>query len=177
MGYFVSESSAGTYAADFGLRTNLGFNIKFNKKLTNLQGHANVIIRQAGKVFQIKANAMDSLALDPFVDRGVFTSKANLRDITNPQNPISLGGNLRLEMSVTDRGEPGEFDSVSIAVWRKDELLYASRWNGEQAIEQLLGGGNVQVHRDDAVAPSQQAAADQVLRGRCKCWNHVSLWP
>ena len=37
----------GTYASDpnLGLRTNFGFNVKYNKNGTNLQGNMNIIIR------------------------------------------------------------------------------------------------------------------------------------
>ena len=158
-GYFINESSAGLYAGDPGLRTNLGFNVKFNKQLTKLQGHVNIIVRQHDRVYQIKSNATDSLSLDPYIDRGVFTSKANLRDISDPNNEISLGGNLLLEMSVTDRGEPGRYDSLAISVWRGEELFYASRWNGTQSIEQLLDGGNLQVRRAVSTPRSEEAAA------------------
>ncbi len=56
-GYVVNESSAGTYAGDSGLKTNFGFNIKTNKKGTNVQGHVNIIVRQDDHVYQIKTNA------------------------------------------------------------------------------------------------------------------------
>ena len=60
-GYIINEDSGGLYAGDPGLRTNFGFNIKTNKKGTNVQGHVNIIIRQDGRIYQIKTNATDSL--------------------------------------------------------------------------------------------------------------------
>ena len=46
-----------------------------------------------------------------------FESKANLTDVTDPLNPISLGGNLLLQMRLTDNGEPGESDTISFTLW------------------------------------------------------------
>jgi len=45
-----------------------------------------------------------------------FESKANLIDVTDPLNPVSLGGNLLLQMRLTDNGEPGENDTISFAL-------------------------------------------------------------
>jgi hypothetical protein len=56
-GYLVNEATAGTYAGDAGARTNFGFNVKFNKQRTNLQGHVNIIVRRGDRVYQIKSNS------------------------------------------------------------------------------------------------------------------------
>jgi hypothetical protein len=150
-GYIVNESSAGIYAGDEGLRSNYGFNIKTNKKGTNVQGHVNIIIRQDGRIFQIKTNATQSLVAlpvdgdNPDVAFAEFVAKANLRDITDPLNPISLGGNLQLIASVTDAGEPGTLDMVGFTVWDGANLLYSSNWSGTNTNEQLIAGGNIQV--------------------------------
>ena len=77
---------------------------------------------------------------------GTFISKANIRDITDPTNVISLGGNLTLIVDVTDLGEPGTSDSIGFTLWRQDTLWFSSRWTGTATEEQLLGGGNIQVH-------------------------------
>jgi len=98
-GYLINQSSAGLYAGDVGERTNFGFNVKFNKQLTNIQGKVNLIIRQQGHVYQIRTNSTESLviqAVDPLTQQAVITAKANLKDITDPLNPITLGGNLDL---------------------------------------------------------------------------------
>ena len=145
-GYLVNTDSAGLYAGDDDLRTNFGFNIKFNKKRTNVQGKVNVILRQEDRVYQIKSNATDTLLLDPDDDtRAEFRAKANLTDITDPANPVSLGGNLTFIASVTDAGEPGSEDRIGLTLWRNDELWFSSHWSGTSTLEQLLDGGNVQV--------------------------------
>ncbi|WP_252851503.1 PKD domain-containing protein [Aeoliella straminimaris] len=148
-GYLINESSEGTYAGDDDRRTNFGFNIKTNKKGTNVQGHVNIIVRQDDRIYQIKTNATDSLVAlpgsDPEVSHAEFIAKANFRDITDPLNPISLGGNLQLIATVTDAGEPGDSDSVAFTVWDGGTLLYSSNWSGTLTTEQLLAGGNIQV--------------------------------
>ena len=139
--------TGGEYASDAGTKTNFGFNVKFNKRMTNLQGHVNIIIRSGGRVYQIKANAMHSLGVNPNDEtKATFLSKANLTDITDPDNPIGIGGNLTLAMTVTDLGEPGSMDSIGITLWDGNTLLYSSNWTGSQTQEQTLDGGNTLVH-------------------------------
>jgi PKD repeat protein len=147
-GYLVNTNSAGVYAGQVGEKTDFGFNVKFNKKLTNLQGHSNIIFPSSGRVYQIKNNATDSLNLQTLaggVFKATFTSKANLTDITDPTAPISLGGNKTLQIQMTDNGEPGSSDMIAITLSDSSGLLFSSRWNGTQSVEQLLGGGNLQV--------------------------------
>ena len=100
-GYLVMQNSAGQYAATAGTRTNFGFDVKYNKSFTNLQGHSNVIFRQVNggttKILQIKTNSQTSLGVKPSVGTqpkpgdcatAVYTSQANLNDVTNPLSPV-----------------------------------------------------------------------------------------
>src|SRR4029079_1343784 len=115
--------------------TNFGFNVKFNKQLTNVQGNDNIIIRKDGHVYQMKTNATSSLVatqVSPGVYDATFTSKAHLTDITNPASTISLGGNLDLVVTLRDAGEPGTADTIGITLWRNNTLLFSSNWNGTQ---------------------------------------------
>jgi hypothetical protein len=162
-GYLINQSSAGTYSGGVGERTNFGFNVKFNKQLTNLQGHANIIIRQDGQVYQIKTNAMNSLTVtqvSPGIYDATFTSKAKLTDITNPCNPVSLGGNLDLIVTLRDAGEPGTVDQIGITLWKSSTLLFSSNWNGTQTVEQLLAGGNLQVHKSATLLAEDGALSE-----------------
>ena len=148
-GYIINQSTAGDYAGDPGLKTNFGFNVKTNKKRTNVQGHVNIIVRKDGRIYQIKSNATDSLLLNPDDSREAeFTAKANINDITDPLNPISLGGNLSLIATVIDNGEPGDMDLVGFTLWRGADLLFSSNWTGTVTTEQQLDGGNLQVRTD-----------------------------
>ena len=126
-------------------------------------GRVNVIVRSNGKVFQIKSTAIDSMGVSdssspvkPYCTNATtsapcfaqFTSKANLTDVTNPLSPISLGGNLTLQLIMTDKGEPGSGDSIGITVTGSDGLYYSSNWSGTppRTQEQGLNGGNLVVH-------------------------------
>ena len=67
-------------------------------------------------------------------------------DITNPASPTTLDGNAQLTLTITDAGEPGSNDTIGITLWTKQGALwFSSNWNGLNTIEQLIGGGNVQV--------------------------------
>jgi len=147
-GYLINESSAGAYEGDPGLKTNFGFNVKFNNTLTNLQGKVNAIIRKDGRVYQIKTNATESLVVDPLTNEATFVSKANLTDITDPVNPLSVSGNLTLIVTLTDGGDPGTSDSIGFTLWKSNELWFSSDWTGAQTLEQVLTGGNLMVHAE-----------------------------
>jgi hypothetical protein len=149
-GYLVNQESTGTYAGGNGLRSNFGFNVKNNKSGSNLQGAVNIIVRSNGKVYQIKSNAISSmtatLANGPTgTGTAQFSGKANIRDITNSLAPISLAGNLTLNMTLTDKGEPGSSDMIGFTLWDGNTLLYSSNWNGAKTIELVLAGGNTLV--------------------------------
>ncbi|MGH7863346.1 MAG: hypothetical protein ACREQB_00025, partial [Candidatus Binataceae bacterium] len=164
-GYLVlsNSSSAGQTAGAPGSKNNFGFNVKYNKNKTNLQGNINTIVRSnvpppvstgcpqtAGlHVYQVKGNAMTSLAVQPTVAGGAstFNGKANIQDITNPLSVCPVDGNAALQVTTTDMGEPGKNDMIGITVWNKNGgLWFASEWNGVKTIEKLLGGGNLVVH-------------------------------
>ena len=171
-GYLVPTTSAGTYASDAGRKTNFGFNVKYNKSGTNLQGNINIIVRKGGKLYQFKSNALSSLGVkyckvdgsgnlvgcdlaptSPCTTNGsptcpitaTFQGKANLNDVTGA-TPVSLGGNLTLQMALTDRGEPGSADSLAITVYDGNVLRFSSEWNGTRTVEKILTGGNLVAH-------------------------------
>jgi hypothetical protein len=152
----VMRSQAGMYQATTGSKTNFGFDVKYNKSLTNLQGHVNIIYRAGTKTYQVKATSLTSLGIstpDPNSPASstnpttaVFVSKANLSDVTDPNNPISIGGGLSLQISLTDKGEPGSQDSIAISLTNGSQLWYSSNWSGTKTLEQLLDGGNLAAH-------------------------------
>jgi hypothetical protein len=159
-GYLTIGSAGGTYQANSGSPMNFGFNVKY-KNQKNFQGHVNVIFRKDGKTYQIKSTAINSLGIALKASDGSacsgppsstcfgvanFRSKANLADVTNPLAPVSLGGNLTLQVSMTDAGDPGSNDTIGVTLWDGSKLLFASQWDGAQTVEQLLGGGNLVVH-------------------------------
>jgi hypothetical protein len=147
-GYLVLSNSVGQYEGGLGTKVNFGFNVKNVKK--NLQGRLNVIVRSGGRVYQFKGNVMSTLGVNlsnPDAKTAIFTGKANLTDTTDPHNPIALGGNNLFRVELTDRGEPGQGDSIAITFWDSGGLLlFSSNWNGSRTIEQVLRGGNLVVH-------------------------------
>ena len=155
-GYLTMQSSAGVYQAAQGTKTNFGFDVKYNKAFTNLQGHVNIIYRAGSKIYQIKSTSLTSLGIStpnatlPVSSTNpataVFVSKANLTDVTNSTSPISLGGGLSLQILLTDKGEPGSQDKIAITLMSGPQLWYSSNWTGTQTIEQLLSGGNLAAH-------------------------------
>ncbi|MGH9847192.1 MAG: hypothetical protein ACREEM_51505, partial [Blastocatellia bacterium] len=148
----VLTSSSGLKAGDVRSKNNFGFNVKYNKQGTNLQGNINTIIRRLESdnvvhVYQIKGNSMTSLSTNVATGKATFNGKASIQDITNPLAPIAVDGNATLQVVMTDKGEPGNLDTIAITVWNKTGgLWFASNWNGTATIEQLLGGGNLVVH-------------------------------
>jgi predicted ThiF/HesA family dinucleotide-utilizing enzyme len=148
-GYLTLTSSSGLYAGGVGTKSNFGFNVKYNKSKTNLQGNMNILVRNGGRVYQIKATSLTSLAANPLPNltgTATFNAKANIQDITDPLNVISIDGGATLQVKLTDMGQPGNADSIAITVWnRGGGLWFASNWDGTKTIEQILGGGNLVV--------------------------------
>jgi alpha-tubulin suppressor-like RCC1 family protein len=147
-GYLVLQSSAGEFAGDVGSRCSIGSTVKYNKGGRNLQGHVNILFRKGGRLYQVKGNAIDSLATsgDEYSRDATILTKANLLDITNPQSPLSVGGNLTLRIEMRDAGQGGQADEIAITLTSgSGALLFSSNWNGTQTIKQPLGGGNVSV--------------------------------
>jgi hypothetical protein len=171
-GYLTLANSAGLKSGDAGSKTNYGFNVKYNKGGTNLQGNINIIIRRKEAdniihVYQVKGNSMTSLGVGAVSNPSLatpapatFNGKASITDITNPSSPVAIEGNATLQVDMTDRGDPGANDSVGITVWNKSGALwYSSNWNGIKTVKQLIGGGNLVVHSSTAVGSVTSSAA------------------
>ena len=149
-GFLTNQASAGKTAGASGEKSNFGFNVKPNKAGNTLQGNINTIVRNGGRVYQIKGNSMTSLitkvgtATTP--GTASFESKASIQDITNPLAAVPVDGNATLRVTMTDAGEPGSNDKIGITVWDKaGGLWFSSNWDGANTQEQTLGGGNLVV--------------------------------
>ncbi|SHJ03380.1 Por secretion system C-terminal sorting domain-containing protein, partial [Algibacter luteus] len=185
-GYILPNASAGEYASTDGLKTNFGFNVKYNKKGNKLKGHMNVIFRRLENdgiihVYQIKSNAVQSLGVDVSDEDAqfaTFITKSNLKDITDPLNTISLGGNLILKVDMTDRGEPGEFDTIAFNLTDEGsgELLYSSNWTGIATDELQLTGGNLKVHSGFSLGNTSSKATEPLAEELFDSLELVS-WP
>jgi hypothetical protein len=154
-GYVRIANSVGLMPATTGRKANFGFNVKYTKSGTNLQGNINYIFRQIDntgrlRVYQIKGNAMSSLSVNvsnPNRRTAVFNGKCNVSEIVNGTSvSVSGTGNSTMQVILTDAGEPGLNDEYAITVWTSsNELFHSSNWVSTATVKQLLGGGNIQV--------------------------------
>lgn len=152
-GFIINpENTEGVYAADPGLKTNFGFNVKFHKKGKYLKGNMNIIFRRTvdGVVhnFQIESKSKTSLGVnvqDAGARKAEFVSEATMRDLSKSKKEFSWKG-LTLQVNMTDKGQPGRNDMIAISVYDKNLLLFSSSWTGTTTDEILLNGGNLKVH-------------------------------
>jgi hypothetical protein len=147
-GHIIPVDSKGEYASDPGRKVNFGFNVKWNKTMKNLQGNFNMILRRGSEIYQIKSNALSGLGIDgsnPCSHKAVFSSKANLNRVTGGITETILG-NLILQITLTDNGEPGVVDRIGVTLYNGSTLLYSSSWPVSSTEELTLVGGNILVH-------------------------------
>jgi hypothetical protein len=149
-----ANQSSGVYKSSDNSKANWGFNVKYNKNKTNLQGNANIIIRNGGKVYQVKGivgGSNGSLGVnvsDPANKKATLTAKANMIDLATGL-PVSYGSNATLQLKMSDKGEPGaNIDTYGFAIWGSNgALLYSSNWSGStnSTNEVAINGGNIQI--------------------------------
>jgi hypothetical protein len=122
-----------------------------------------------------------------------YQSKANLTDITDPLNPISLGGNLTLLITITDNSEPGSggtADTIAISLYKQNALWFSNNWVTSpppaRTVELALAGGNLQV-RGTALAaaagegpggaPITPAALEETMDQAIASWQAAGVAP
>jgi hypothetical protein len=118
-GYLLPTRSAGAYRADPGSQLDFAFHATYTRNGRNPTGHAVAQFESGGRTYEIRSTALDSLGLSSGggVAKADLRSKANLFDVTDPANPVSVAGGLTLQLTATDRGEPGSTDSLAITLW------------------------------------------------------------
>ena len=144
------------YWPDTTDRTNFGYTMKYNKKGTKVQGSL-LLIRHLGdgKIYRVKSNALDGLALgtssDDSGDFGwaSFSGKSTYREPGWP-DPI---GNHEFVVYVEDHGEPGTGNDIFwIQVRDRDGNVIPVMSMDEPAIglgnSEVLRGGNIVVPHD-----------------------------
>jgi hypothetical protein len=80
-----------------------------------------------------------------------LNGKAKITDIANPALPVSFygNGNNALQFNIADFGTSGRKDTLGITVWNSSGgIWFSTNWVGSppKTVEQILGGGNLQVH-------------------------------
>jgi len=175
-GFVVLASSSGTYKGDAGSKNNFGFNVKWNKSLSNLQGGGfNSNVRSGNLIYHIQGPKILTLAVVPATSTkpatAAFTSGNANVTVSNANTGvvISTAGNLNLTVQMTDLCDPGPGNNASsdlIAITLKDSkgnLLFSNNWNSPTAStdQQSLNGGNLQVHGDanTLLAPTCSSSA------------------
>ena len=147
-GYLLPTRSAGAYPADPGTQTDFAFHVTYTRNGRNPAGHVVARFESGGRTYEIRSTALDSLGLSSSggIGRADLRSRANLIDVTNPANPVSVIGGATLRLTATDRGEPGSTDSLGITLWSGSTLVFSSDWTGATTHELNLTGGNLVVH-------------------------------
>jgi hypothetical protein len=201
--FTANNPSAGTYAGTVGQRMNFGFVMKWNPSGKNLQGQVNVIYRRivngVTRLYQIKSNAINSLVVENVNNNGqpavapnitfrkaTIATKANLKDITDPLNPISLGGNLSLTVVAWESTtvNTGALDRITVQLNGSGSLglLFANSWAGASATWQTLTGGKIQVRNASTPPPGQRintttitAQAHEVVKSKHKPGESIAF--
>jgi hypothetical protein len=166
-GHLNVSNSAGCLAATFGSMINFGFTMHWNKSGKNLQGQINIMFRKyvsgQWRTYQIKSNAINSMSIQNITVSGVnynvayISTKANLSDVTNPNNPISLGGNLDLSLEVWDctTNNGGQIDKIGISLigsvtgCPSNSLIFSSYFANGATLAQQLSGGNINIRSNN----------------------------
>ena len=150
-GYLNLLQSAGPLAGDPDSKQYFGFNIRYNKRGTNLRGKLRLLIRRSEAdgvlhTYHIKGNSITYLAVDPATGEALFYGKANVQDVTDPKNPVSVYGNEDFQVQMLDNGELGSNDLIGFTLYdNQGNLQYSSNWTGSATSMQFLGGGNMMV--------------------------------
>jgi hypothetical protein len=164
----LDQTATGSLLPALGSKNNFGFNVKYNKSGTNLQGNINTIVRStSGKVYQIKGNQMATLGVSQLVGgkwvagcangatttspcQATFTGKANIQDVTNPNAlplPVDGTGGSTLYAVMTDYGTGNTgstfVDSIAFTVTGSSGTWFSTTTAGSQ---KLIAGGNLVVH-------------------------------
>jgi hypothetical protein len=158
-GYVVLDNTAtGKDAGDIGSKNNFGFNVKWNKSLSNIQGGGiNSTVRKGTHQYQIKGTKVTALSVTPANGStpatAAFTCNAVVNDIVN-NVAVSSEGNCTAIVEITDVCEPGSGSPTSsdqIAITVKDKngvVIYSNHWNtaSKKTDKVVLNGGNLQIH-------------------------------
>jgi hypothetical protein len=162
--------SNGAFAGDAGSKMNFGATMKWNKSGKNLQGQINIVFRKIEggmrRVYQIKSNAINSLSVVDVPSAGrqaTINTKAELREVTDPMNPVAWHGNhdLTLVLFESSSNSTGALDRISVRLVNPSTrtspslaagLLFTNSLSGSNSVQQLLGGGKIQIRSGSALA-------------------------
>ncbi len=172
-GWIKMQNAEGLYAGTDDKKMHAALVFKWNKSNKNLQGNATIIytrvVNGVQKVYQIKSNSIVSMIVNNVNDAGTvvttgatyrmatISAKANFRDLTDPDFPIALFGNLSLTITAWESigVTNGSQDRISVQLVGSGSqgLVFSSNWvNGVTAWQQL-NSGKMQVRNPSAQIP------------------------
>ncbi|MCB9283440.1 MAG: HYR domain-containing protein [Lewinellaceae bacterium] len=150
-GNFYLENSEGVYAGDDNSALRFSINGKFTPNGNNPKGKVHFLVDRLESdgivhTYRFKSNNILSVGINSSTNDGWVTGKCSVQDVTDPGNPISLGGNRTFQVEVQDNGQPGALDSIGIAVYHQNgSLLFSSKWSGVQTLRDTLDKGDIEV--------------------------------
>ncbi len=145
-GYLVESASAGPYEGADGSKLTYGFTAGYTGNGDGPRGNVTLQIRAGDRLYHVKSVALTSLATDPARGIATLNGTATIEDITDPRAPRVVAPAAILQLTLTDRGEPGAADTLALTLWNPDGgLWFASNWSGVGTAEQGVEGGNLQV--------------------------------
>jgi hypothetical protein len=181
-GWIKMQNSAGSYAGTADKKMHAAIVFKWNKSNKNLQGNATIIYKQVvngvQKVYQIKSNSIQSMIVNNVNDAGVavttgatyrmaqIVTKANFRDVTDPDLPIALLGNLTLTITAWESigVTNGSQDRISVELTGTGSqgLIFSSNWLNGGTKWQQIGGGKMQVRNPSAQIPCTNCSGSSI---------------
>jgi hypothetical protein len=160
-GRLVLGASGGSYKATAGSKAEFALGVKYKPKAPrDPKGHIEVVFRAGSQTYVIRSSDIDLLGVSEAAPSGkechgrgaTCMGRADMRwtatlaDVTDALKPITVGSNLALQVTVTDKGDRhGSGDAIGITLWDGSALLFSSSWTGSQTLEQLLEAGKIAV--------------------------------
>lgn len=144
--FYWPDSAHDTYPGD---KTNFGYNMKYNKKMTNIQGSLLMIRHlEDGTIYRIKSNQLGGLA----ILKGTCNGEASFSGKATYSAPgEDTTGNNSFLVYVEDNNEPGKgYDRFWIQVKDGDGNVLEDVSLSDQVDEakndaQIINGGNIVV--------------------------------
>jgi hypothetical protein len=142
-GLLVLNNSAGSLAGDVGSHCEFGFALKYQPR-TSAQGFVTVVFRRSNRTYVVWSLMLTSVTVNVATGKVTLNGHAWLMDTTNMANVSLIDASARLQILMTDRGEPGVNDSLGITISKSTgQLYFSSNWNGSRTIEQTPVRGNL----------------------------------
>ncbi|HSY47190.1 MAG TPA: MBG domain-containing protein [Thermoanaerobaculia bacterium] len=152
-GYAQLTTSAGSYAADANSRADFTLNPQYDDKLGTVKGSVTLTFNRTENgsvhIYQISASSIASLAIVRTTAGGIawITGPASLTDITAAKSPVVIDDSATIFASFVDNGQPATSDTLAVTLVAKNGgLSFSSKWNGSHTIDQMIDGGNINVH-------------------------------